>query len=161
MRIPKIASSHLQRTPRLLRDPPVDAFQQHRQLRLAEMHFAIVRRWPYKPPALKPLGKQAGALAIPPDDLEQVSASATEHKQVAAERIFRQRLLCQCGKPAKAFAHVGHACGQPHSGRCRNRDHVVRRSARSTFTSDGSSTSPRQISLAPQCSMISISERLG
>ena len=47
------------RSPRVLRHPPVDAFQQIAELRRRDRHHAVRRRRPDEAPALQPFRKQA------------------------------------------------------------------------------------------------------
>ena len=62
--------------PRPLRCPPVDPFQEHRQLRRRQRHLPLLGRRPDEPTLLKPLHKHAGPLAIPPDHFDQIARSA-------------------------------------------------------------------------------------
>jgi hypothetical protein len=88
-----IELSNRQWPPCLLRDPPVNTLQQHRQLRWAQAHFPVLRSRPDKTATLQPLGKQTRALRIPPDNFDQVAPTTSEHKQVARIRIFGQYLF--------------------------------------------------------------------
>jgi len=63
-------------TPRALRHPPVDAFQQISQLRRRDRHRPIRvvprnGRWPDKTASFQPLREQAHALSIVPEHFEQ------------------------------------------------------------------------------------------
>jgi hypothetical protein len=71
----------------MLRQTPIDAFQQISQLRRRDRHCAICAvarsgRWPDEAPALQPLRKQAHALTIVPQHLDQPAAPAAEHEQM-------------------------------------------------------------------------------
>jgi len=68
------------RSPRLLRHPPVDPFQQISQLRRRDGHRSIRRRGPDEASALQPFGEQAHALAVVPENLDQRAAPAAEHE---------------------------------------------------------------------------------
>jgi hypothetical protein len=62
--------------------PPIDTFQQHRQLCGRQRYLAFFGGWPHEPALLKPLAEQARTLAIPPDDLDQIAASTTKDEQM-------------------------------------------------------------------------------
>ena len=111
------------RSPRVLRHPPVDPFQQIAELRRRDRHRAIRRRRPDEAAALQPLREQAHALAVVPQHLDQAAAPAAEHEQMPAVRIAPERLLHQQRQAVKALAHVGVAGRQPHPHAARNRDH--------------------------------------
>jgi len=69
-----------------LRQPPINSFQQISQLRWRDRHRALPAvAWssqgPNKAAALHPLRKQAHALAIVPQHLDQGAAPAAEHEQ--------------------------------------------------------------------------------
>ena len=68
----------------------------------------------------------AGALAVPPDDLHEIASTATEHEQMSGERVLLQHRLGLCRERRKALAHVGDARRKPDPRVGRNRDHVVR-----------------------------------
>ncbi len=87
--------SSRQWTPCSQRRSPVDPFQQHRQLRRADRQLAIRNRRPDKAPALKALGEQARALAVPPDHLDQIAATTAKDKQMTGIRVFAKNLLGQ------------------------------------------------------------------
>ena len=58
---------------------------------------------------LQPLAEQARALAIPPDDLDQIAAAAAEDEHVARERVLLQRLLGLGRQRREPTTHIGHA----------------------------------------------------
>ena len=61
---------------------PVDAFQQHRQLRPSERNGPAVRLRPDESTTLQALGEQAKTIAIEPQAFNDVAAPATEHKDM-------------------------------------------------------------------------------
>ena len=70
-------------TPRLLRQPPIDAFQQIAKLRRRDRHRAVRaiaggRRRPDKTAAFQPLREQAHALAVVPQHFDQATAPAAD-----------------------------------------------------------------------------------
>src|SRR5215217_3527548 len=73
-------------SPGLLRMTPVDAFQQVTELCGRDRHRAVGGRRPQKASSLEALGEQARALAIMPDDLQQIAPAATKDKQMATHR---------------------------------------------------------------------------
>src|SRR5262245_14308373 len=64
-----------------------------------------------------------------PDHLQQVAATPTEAKQMAAEWIALQNLLHLQRQRRKALPHVGVAGRKPHPHARRKRDHRCRPSA--------------------------------
>src|SRR5271154_3494464 len=82
-------------TPGLLWHPPVDAFEQITKLRGRDGHRTISRRRPQEVTTFQPLGEQAHALSIMPQDLDQTAAPATECEQMPAVWIALERLLYQ------------------------------------------------------------------
>src|SRR5262245_34900741 len=111
-----------------------------------------------KAPAFQPLGKQAHAQAVVPQNLDQRSTPAAEHEQVPAVRIAPQRLLHQQRKTVETLAHVGVAGRQPHPCPARNRDRHRRALARAATAVDtiAGSTAPVIRRRAPQANSISI-----
>ena len=85
-----------------------------RQLGRGDHHLAVFRRGPHEAAFLQPLGEQTEALAVPPQHLQQIAATATEHEQMAAERVLRHSLLHHSSEPVEALAHVGTADRQPY-----------------------------------------------
>src|ERR1700684_1602580 len=64
-----------------------------------------------------------------PEDLDQLAAPATEHVEVAAVRVSRERFLHQQGQRVHAATHIGVAGRNPHPHARRNGDHRSRPSA--------------------------------
>jgi len=119
-----------ERSPGTLGHPPIDPFQEHRQLRRCDRHLAIGGRRPHETSLLQPLAEQACALAVKPDHFDQIAAPPSEHKQVPRERVFCQRLLRQGGQSVESLPHVSDASCQPDLGLRRNRDHRISPSTR-------------------------------
>src|SRR5690606_39135394 len=76
----RFCSSGRSWSPGLLRHPPVDTLQEIAKLPRRDHHRPIGRRWPYEASPLQLLRKQAGSLAIVPDDLDQAAATPSEHE---------------------------------------------------------------------------------
>src|SRR5215468_2834731 len=147
------------RSPRVLRQTPIDAFQQISQLRGRDRHHAVRRRWPDEAAALQSLGEQAHALAIVPKNLDQSAPPPAEHEQVSAVRIAPERLLHPQRQPVEALAHVGVPGRQPHPRAGRKRDHRCRAifaSAAISADTVAGSAAPAIRTRAPPANSISI-----
>jgi len=70
------------RSSRMLRHPPVDAFQQVAELCRRDRHHAVCRRRPDETPTLQPLRVKAHALTVVPQSFEKTAAPAAEHEQM-------------------------------------------------------------------------------
>ena len=88
-----LRSSGNLRPPGLLRGSPIDPFEHIAQLRRRYRHRPSNRRRPDEPSALQPLGEQAGAVAIMPDDLQKIASASAKDEQMADVWILLQRLL--------------------------------------------------------------------
>src|SRR5436189_953146 len=71
------------RTPSMLRQAPVDAFEQIAELRRRHRYCPIRRRWPDEATTLQALGEQAHAQSIVPKHLDQAASPPSEHEQMA------------------------------------------------------------------------------
>ena len=89
-------------------------FQQHRQSCRCQRYRTILRLRPDEPAFLKPLAEQTQALSVPAQNLDQVTAPAAEHEQLAAERVLAELLLHLRRQTIEAPAHVGVSARQPH-----------------------------------------------
>ena len=79
------------------------------------MNRAFSGLWPDEAAALKTLGEEAAAIAVPPKQLDQITAPATEDEDMTREWIGGEFLLNDRGQTVEATAHVGHAGGQPNA----------------------------------------------
>ena len=86
-------SANRSRSPGFLRIAPVDPGKQIAKLGGRNRDRAVCRARPQKSASLKTLRKQASALAVMPDHLQQVAAASAKAKQMAAQRIAPQNLL--------------------------------------------------------------------
>src|SRR5579871_4882594 len=118
---------------RSLDAPPINPFEQHRQLRTSQLHGARSSLWPHELAPLQTLGKQTQAITAPPDDLEAIACAAAKHEELSGIRILWQLGMHQRTKAIKAFAHVGGAGGQPHLHPCRKGDHRDDKAAMSSL----------------------------
>jgi hypothetical protein len=152
-----ISSSGSLWTPGCLRHPPIDAGQKVRQLRNADRDYAVCQRWPQKAAALQPLRKQTRALAVMPNDLDQVAAAASKNVEITNMRISLQTLLHETREAREAAPHVGMTRRKPNPHVARDRDH--RRSRTSSTRANASASTcastrmrrrlPRSISISP------------
>src|SRR5205823_11482267 len=69
---------------------PINPFKHVGQLSCGNRHRAVSRRRPYKPAALQPLGVERHADPVMPENLDQLTALAAEHIQIAGVRIALQ-----------------------------------------------------------------------
>jgi hypothetical protein len=79
---------------------PVNAFQQHRQLRGRQRNPSGVGDRPLEVAVLQPLAEQAQALPVEPKQLDQAAAFAAKGEQGAAERVFFLHLLASIARPS-------------------------------------------------------------
>src|SRR6202795_5149648 len=94
-----IKKGFLRREVRLVRAldaPPVDPFQQHRELRGAQAHRPMRRLRPHEAPALQTLGEETQSIPAPPQNLHPITRFATKHKKLSGERILRELRLHEC-----------------------------------------------------------------
>lgn len=63
------------------------------------------------------------ALAVPPDDLDQITGSAAKDKQVTGERFLLQHRLRPGRERREPAPHAVHPRRQPHAGVRWDRDH--------------------------------------
>src|SRR3984893_16355651 len=141
------------RPPRSSRHPPVDPLEQHRELCPAQHHNTLLSPRPYESATLQALGKQAQPVAIPPQQLDQITAPAAEAKHMTRERILPEHTLRLSRQAVEPFAHVGDAGRQPYPGARRQ---TVHRSSSIACRSVSELTSPRRRTRAPQPNAISM-----
>src|SRR5665213_2199027 len=97
------------------RPAPINAFEQHRQLCVAQMHRATARLWPHEATTLQSLGIQVHAVTAPPQYFQQIAALAAEHEYITGEGSLAQHRLHQRRQPIHPLAHISDSCGNPHS----------------------------------------------
>ena len=83
-------------------------------MRNADRHSADRQRWPQKEAALQLFREQTRALAVMPNDLDQVAAAVPKSIKVASMRITLQALLNQTRKAWEATSHISMAGRKPH-----------------------------------------------
>src|SRR6266478_1365755 len=74
---------------------------------------AVRQRWPQKAAALQPLREQTRALAVLPNDLDQVAAAAPKNVEITSVRIA-PHAPDQTRKARESPAHIGIAGRKPH-----------------------------------------------
>src|SRR3546814_6182836 len=84
----------------------------------SDLDFARLGDRPDEPAPVHALREQAQALAIVPEQLDQIAALAAEREQRARVRTLLQHLLHQHRETIEPLAHVGGAAGQINA-RCR------------------------------------------
>ena len=67
---------------------PIDALQQHRQLRTRQANGAFRRLRPYESASLQTLGKKTKTVAIEPKAFNNVTSSAAENEDVTREWLL-------------------------------------------------------------------------
>src|SRR3546814_220419 len=108
--------------------------------------------------AIHPLGKHAHALAVIPEQLDQIAPLAPKGEQRAGMRALLQNLLRHHRQAVEALAHVRRAASQEYPRRWRQRDHR----ARTPITRDSASASTvaSTLTLMPDGSSIPITPSL-
>ena len=126
-------------------------------MRNADRDNTVRQRWPQKAAALQPLREQTRALAVMPNDLDQVAAAASKNVEITNMRISLQTLLNETCEAREAAPHVGMTRRKPNPHVARDRDH--RRSRTSSTRAKASASTcastrmrhrlPRSISISP------------
>lgn len=80
------------------------------------MNRAFAGLRPDEAATLQALGKKAEAIAIPPEQFDQIAAATAEDEDVTGKGVGGEFLLNDAGQAIKATAHVGHAGGEPDPG---------------------------------------------
>src|SRR6266481_2278002 len=142
------------------RHAPVDAFDQHRQLRRRQRDHSVLRLRPDEPTLLKPLGEKHETLAIEIDRLDQIAAPAPEDEQSADIGIGAEHALDLGHEPIETLPHVRGAAGEEDPRPGRRRDHRPS-SAASTQRSAVPSTSLPTLRRMPLVNSITITPRRG
>jgi len=117
------------RLARLMNAPPVQPFQQCRQLRSRQAHHTVFDLGPAEDAVLQPFGEQTKSRAVPEDQLDPVRPLGTEHIDRARERIGRHGLAHQCCQSLSTLAEVDRLGRHHHPDRARRADHRLAFSA--------------------------------
>jgi hypothetical protein len=72
----------------------------------------------------KSLASTGASRHVPPDNLDQIAASAAKNEQVASEGILLESRLSWGGRRREAPPYVRDPCGQPDPRVRRNQDHA-------------------------------------
>ena len=140
------------RRPGPLRPPPVDAFQQHRQLRARQENSSFASLRPDESAALKTLLKQTQPVAIEPENFYDVAAASSENEDVTGEGLLVEHCLHLRTQAVKSAPHIGHARGDPYPRSRTELDHL-RRLSRIDRNSNGSAPHSTLIITRPGNSM--------
>jgi hypothetical protein len=143
-------------TPGFPRHSPVDARQQVGELRNTDRDHTVRQRRPQKAAALQPLREQACALAIMPNDFDQIAAAAPKNIEIASMRIAIQILLNKPREARESPPHVGMTRRKPHPDIAGNRNHRRSSTSRTRASASGSTCASTRIRRRLQSS-ISIS----
>src|SRR3990167_5026982 len=95
---------------------PINALQQHRQLRGRQRHAAAGCLRPDKASLLQPFAKQAQAVAIPPQQFDPVTTPSAKGEDLTGEGIGFQLSLHHGRQTVEATTHVRDASGDPDTG---------------------------------------------
>ena len=109
---------------------PVDAREQHRQIRGIDAHDALARLHLRQAKAafLQAFAEKAKPAVRPPDHLEHLAFAAQEEVQMPGERILAGKAAAHLGQQADgAFAHVARRGGQEDPARWRQVQHETAR----------------------------------
>src|SRR5215470_12757541 len=123
----RIFSARERGLPRALRRAPVDAFDQHRELRRRKRYRAarLAQRGPDEVALLQSLGEETQPIAVPEQNFHRVCLSAAEGKQMTRERVLLEHCLHQDGQAVEALPHVGVTQRQMNLHARRNDQHPV------------------------------------
>ncbi len=110
---------------------PIDPGKQIAELRRRDRYRPIGRAWPQEAAFLQTLGEQARALAIMPDDLQQIAFAPAKAKQMAAQTdpgaappgpattAKESRAACRCGRSPATPARQWEPGSSPLPPACR------------------------------------------
>src|SRR5579875_2334104 len=98
---------------RASRRAPVDPLQQHRQLRRRERHHAALGPRPEQLRPAQSFIEKAQPVLTVPQDLDPITATASEDEDLPRVRVVAQPRLHQRRKSIEALAHVGASGRQP------------------------------------------------
>jgi len=114
------------RRPGPLRPAPVDAFQEHRQLRATQANGPFSSLRPDESPSLQTLRKQTKSVAVEPQQLDDVTAASTENEDVTGKRLLVEHCLHLRTQAVETTTHVGHAGSDPYPRSGAELDHLRR-----------------------------------
>src|SRR5262249_3795112 len=140
----RILSARERGLPRALRRAPVDAFDQHRELRRRKRYRAarLAQRRPDEAALVQSLGKETQPAAVPKQNFHRVRLSAAEGKQMARERILLEHCLHQDRQAVEALPHIGVTERQVDLHARRNDQHLVLSSCCATYRRTASGSLP-------------------
>src|SRR6201996_3764016 len=92
---------------------PVNAFQQHRQLRPRQTHLTTGGLRPDEAPTLQPLLKKTQTVTIEPQQLDQVAALAAKYKYMPGKWSLLEHRLYDRRESLKAATQIRKPRGNP------------------------------------------------
>jgi hypothetical protein len=131
---------------------PVDAFQEHRQLRTRQRHRSARRLGPDKASSFQPLLKKTKAITIEPQQLDQITALAAEDEYMTGEWCLLKNRLNDRRESLKAAAQIREPRGNPDPCPCLRFDHR-NRLPKTARTSSGSTPASTLITALPGSSI--------
>src|ERR1700679_811100 len=140
------------RRPGPLRPAPVDAFQQHRQLRTRQTNGSFCSLRPDESSSFKTLGKQTQPVTIEPKNLHDVATASSENEDMTGERLLVENCLHLRAQTVETTTQVGHAGCKPDLGPCAQFNHL-RRLSRIARSNTGSAPHSTLIIARPGNSM--------
>src|SRR5215217_553385 len=138
-------------TPSCLGMTPVDPRQKIAELGRRDRHRAVGCARPQKAAPFQPLREQARALAVVPDNLQQIAAAAAKAEQVATQRILPQHLLNLQRQAGEPFAQIRVPGRQPHPNARRDRNHRRSRTSRTRAKAAASTPAPTKLTSRYKC----------
>src|SRR6266852_5597206 len=112
---------------------------------------------PDEAPTFKPLREKTQPIAVPPQQLDQITPPTAENKHVTRKRILLKCRLYHATQPCKTTPQIRESGGDPDARSCRQPDHPSKHS--STVRSASASTLP-VMRTCPFGSLISIAPKL-
>src|SRR5215472_7209299 len=115
--------------PSSLHATPIDAFQKHRKLGSTDVYHSALRLRPDEPTSLQTLRKKTKTIAVEPQALHDVAASAAKNKDMSGKWLLLENGLHLRAETVKATTHIGDAGRYPDLGSNRKLDHLRRLSS--------------------------------
>src|SRR5262245_37997714 len=128
---------------------PVDAFEQHRQLRRRQMHRAGRDLWPHEPTALEAFREEAQPVSIRPQQLHEIPAPTTEDEHMSRVHVVHECRLNERCETVHATAQISRSRCQPDAGSRWRGNHARAARQSSTVRSVSASILPRRRMVLP------------
>ncbi len=92
---------------------PVDSFEQHGELSAGQGDRTGLRLGPDEAASFEAFREETKAVAIEPEELDEVAATAAKDEDVAVERARFEGRLDEGAEAVEPASHVGYAGGDP------------------------------------------------